>query len=317
MSEYKCVMCNKEYSSYNSLWNHNNKYHKDIDKSKKFICKYCGNRFSHKQSKYNHEKNNCKRRLEKDTIVLQELEKLKEEVKKIKQNKEINENKEIEKLKEENKKLKEKPTFANPTLKTIKKILNNKKSVIKTNNSNNTTNSNNNSNNTINNIQNNNIIVNFGSDNILEKLTMKEKTQIMDSKWNCIDKLIEITNCGQYNEFKNIMITNLKDNEVYIYDSKLGNFVTRNKSETLNILMDNRIGDIEAVYDELSGINKLNKSTKQKIEDFLEKIRDEDTKFMNDNITYDNYKSYKMHKIKILLYDNNDNITKDLAVYLS
>lgn len=306
MVEYYCNICNKEYVNHRSLWNHRKKYHDGIDFSSvkndtvKYKCKYCCDLFNHRQSRYLHEKDYCKKRpSETDKLLRLEIEKLKERT-------------EMLELK-----LKEKPTFANPTLKTIKKILNNRKSVINTNHSNNTTNSNNNSNNTINNIQNNNIIVNFGSENVLEKLTMKEKTQIMNSKWNCIDKLIEITNCGQYNEFKNIMITNLKDNEVYIYDSKLGNFVTRNKSETLNILMDNRIGDIEAVYDELSGINKLNKSTKQKIEDFLEKIRDEDTKFMNENITYDNYKSYKMHKIKILLYDNNDNITKDLAVYLS
>ena len=316
MTNYNCTICNKEYKSYSSLWNHNKKFHKG-DGAKNFSCKYCGDKFSHRQSKYNHEKKFCKRKPSDNTIVLQEIEKLKEEVKKIKQNKELNENKEIEKLKEENKKLKEKPIFANPTLKTIKKLLNNRKSVINTNNCNNTTNSNNNSNNKINNILNNNYIVNFGSENVLDKLTMKQKTQIMNSKWNCIDKLIEITNCGEYNEFKNIMITNLKDNEVYIYDATSGNFVTRNKSETLNNLIDNRIGDIEAVYDELSAINKINESTKQKIEDFLEKIRDEDTKFMNENVTYDNYKSYKMHKIKILLYDNNDNITKDLAVYLS
>lgn len=291
MSEYKCVICNKNYKTHRSLWNHTNKYH--TNNEKKINCKYCGNLFSCKQSKYIHEKKHCKKKDELNKEDNIQLEKMKLEIEKIKEEKELLELK----LKIQNNK--------QPTLKKIKKILNNKKTI-----------NNNNCNNNITNIQ-NNYIVNFGNENIYNKLTMKEKKQIMESKWNCLDKLIEIAHCGPYNEFKNIVVTNLKDNEVYIYDSKIGNFVTRNKTETLNTLIDNRIGDIEAVYDELSAVNKINENTKKKIEDFLEKIKDEDTQFINQNVTYDNYKSYKMQKIKILLYDNNDNITKDLAVFLS
>lgn len=290
MLEYKCLICNKEYKSYNSLWNHNNKFHKDINKNKEFICKYCGNRFTCKQSKCNHEKNNCKKKPSEDLLLMKiELDKLKEDIQMLKINN--------DKLKIQNNK--------QPTFKKIKKFLNNKKII-----------NNNNININITNVQ-NNYVVNFDYINIYNKLTMKEKKQIMESKWNCLEKLIEIAHCGLYNEFKNIIITNLKDNEAYIYDSKIGNFVTRNKTEVLSTLIDYRICDIEAIYEELSAVNKINENTKKKIQDFLEKIKDEDTQFTNQNVTYDNYKSYKMQKIKILLYDNNDNIIKELAVFLS
>ena len=113
MSEHKCIMCNKEYSSYNSLWNHNYKYHKDVDKSKKFVCKYCGDRFSHKQSKYNHEKNTCKRRTTNDNLLLElDLEKIKElninKELELEKNKETNNNKkiELEKIKESREQIK-------------------------------------------------------------------------------------------------------------------------------------------------------------------------------------------------------------------
>ena len=36
-----------------------------------------------------------------------------------------------------------------------------------------------------------------------------------------------------------------------------------------------------------------------------------------ENITYTNYKDYKMHNIKILLYNNHDKITKDISLFIS
>ena len=83
-SKYYCEICNKYYKSINSLSNHKRKFHpksqpknipwvtsgcpkvnissypnsiKNESGSKKFFCKFCGKNFSHKQSKYRHEKN--------------------------------------------------------------------------------------------------------------------------------------------------------------------------------------------------------------------------------------------------------------------
>ena len=183
-----------------------------------------------------------------------------------------------------------------------------------------------NSNNTINinntlndNSKNVNYIVNFGQEKVCETLTMKEKKQILNSRFNCIEKLVEITNCGKYNQFKNIIITNLKDKLTYVYDEKKGNFITCDKKTSLDTLLNNRIMDIINVYDELSTANKIDDKTKKFIENFLNNINDETNQFTDENeeIIYPNLKKYKINKVKILLYDNHDNMTKDLALYLS
>ena len=106
-------------------------------------------------------------------------------------------------------------------------------------------------------IQNNNIVNNntfqligFGKEDVIELLTMQEKKQIMNAKFCCLEKLIEIIHCGKYNQFKNIIITNMKDNYIYKYDESKGCFVLSMKSSILNSLIDCRVSDIEIIYNE-------------------------------------------------------------------
>ncbi len=88
--EYRCNICNKNYSSYQSLWIHNKKFHSDeiqtckgsvkdqrkgtvkerkgkkkLNENTIYFCEYCNKSFSCRQSKYEHKKNVCK----KDLIV--------------------------------------------------------------------------------------------------------------------------------------------------------------------------------------------------------------------------------------------------------
>ena len=76
--EYICNICNKNYSSYQSLWIHNKKYHvkKIINKHKQthittekqssaFECKFCNKILSRQDSLKRHEKN-CKIKVEAD-----------------------------------------------------------------------------------------------------------------------------------------------------------------------------------------------------------------------------------------------------------
>ena len=81
--KYNCKTCDKEYSCYKSLWNHNKKFHKnDTTKSKYLVsleqskvsikCKYCNNEYKHKQSKSKHEKI-CKKKT--DMLTLEEMQK--------------------------------------------------------------------------------------------------------------------------------------------------------------------------------------------------------------------------------------------------
>jgi hypothetical protein len=67
---YKCKTCNKLYKSYQSLWNHNHKFHNTIknnsnqlvnnnDTKSKYACRICNKILSCKQSKWKHEQT-CK-----------------------------------------------------------------------------------------------------------------------------------------------------------------------------------------------------------------------------------------------------------------
>ena len=308
--EYRCNNCNKIYSSYQSLWIHNKKFHNSetnqkqpINDSKinviqppndqKLICLYCNKNFNHYNNKWRHQKN-CKIKEENNVITL------------IK-NKELD----IEKIKEEKELIKLKIEF-NQSKK--KDTLNNFKSINNAMKNNNFT-----INNNINNIVNNNLnLVSIGNENLVDALTYKEKKQIMNSKLCSLEKLIEIAHCGNYNKFKNIIITNLKDNLAYKYDDSKGYFITATKNELLNDFITNRIFDIEAIYDELAEANKIDDSTKKLIQKFLDQIQS-DEPYLNEeeDIKYTNYKSYKINKIKILLYNNLDKITKDIALVIS
>lgn len=55
MSKFECKKCMKEYKSYQSLWNHNNRYHY-VNKllKKEIMCQHCTKVFNHKSSLYRH-----------------------------------------------------------------------------------------------------------------------------------------------------------------------------------------------------------------------------------------------------------------------
>ncbi len=106
--EYKCNICNKYYASYQSLWIHNKKFHEIKNKNNSnvkscpsivtskstqlnkpgFVCEHCNNQFSRSDNLKRHYKT-CKKIQEQkqkidNTILYQEIEKLKEEIEKLK-----------------------------------------------------------------------------------------------------------------------------------------------------------------------------------------------------------------------------------------
>jgi len=110
---FKCTQCNKLYSSYKSIWNHNKKFHKNIESnggknvvvngqhvvitditsshklvSNKYSCQYCNKIFSDRSNRHKHEKK-CKEKIN----VLTELKQVKEEnIKVKKENEELKNN---------------------------------------------------------------------------------------------------------------------------------------------------------------------------------------------------------------------------------
>ena len=110
----------------------------------------------------------------------------------------------------------------------------------------------------------------------------------------------------------------MKDNYMYKYDDKKGHFVLSNKKEVLSSLIDVRVYDLQVIYNDLLSLNKLDESTKNIIEKFINDIRFSNTKFKDiDGIQHDNFKEYKISEIKMLLFNNQDKITNDISLLLT
>jgi len=321
--KYPCKKCNKFYSSHSSLCNHNKRFHNDVKKGESNIshlsathqsnisipstknekinesdtyeCRYCDNKYKHIQSRWKHEIK-CKIKMDK---INEDILKQKEEC--IKQKEEsLKQKDEIIRLQ---KKLLTAKRLDSKSFKALNKILIERSTI------------NSHNNNTINN--NNYQILSLGNENILNVLTMQQKKQILSSKLNSIEKLVEIAHCGEMNQFKNIIVTNLKDNYAYRYDDSKGYFIAVQKSTLLDNLIMVRLTDIEEIYDELKSANKIDERTKKIIQNFLDKMEETETPVVENDVKYDNYKSFKIDSIKILLYNNQDKITKNIALLIS
>jgi hypothetical protein len=339
---YSCNICNKQYASQSSLCNHNKKFHSNnlllninnqniVAESNGFLCKsngkikssngslnckYCNKIFKSKQNKYEHQKKVCEPKfLSKENIELEQIKLENEKLDKENKQKEL----EIILKKEEAKilqlklKLQQADKVDNITLNKLNKMLLKHNNRIKNSNINSTVNSNN----TIN-VQNNFKLVGFGKEEITELLTNNEKKLIINSKYGCLEKLIEIVHCGKYNQFKNVILTNMKDNYMYKYDDTKSCFVLGTKSEIMNTLVDGKLFDLDVIYNDLLEKNKIDEKTKNCIEDFINRIHNNDDKFTDiEGKQHEDYKHYKISEIKLLLFNNQDKITNDISLLLS
>ena len=99
------------------------------------------------------------------------------------------------------------------------------------------------------------------------------------------------------------MITNMQNNIAYKYDHKQNQFVAIDKNELLNDIVDTRVADIEAFYDELE--NELDDKTKKIIDKVLDKFENNPE-----------YKEEKKKEIKLIIYNNKNKVSKDLEIII-
>ena len=283
--EYKCLQCKKNYASYKSLWNHNDKFHKmDISiklvnhvtnvsqklVKNEFKCKFCVNTYKHCSSKSKHEKI-CK--LKKDET------KTDDKIKELENKNNIMEA-EIEKLKD----LLQKSLKIHPkTLTKINKQLNNNN----------------------NGIINNNIYVQLGRENLSDILSSKEKIGILNRQAMGLNDLIELVHAsGKYKQFMNVCITNLQNTIAYKFDEKANSFIAVNKNELLNDLVDSRVYDIEKFFEEYQ--TKFEPKKVEQIKKFIERMSNEE----------DSLKCIKKEEIKLILYNNLEKIKSNETVMI-
>jgi hypothetical protein len=288
--KYICKHCNKGYNSRQSLWNHHSIYHKGITpestilhktnieihpstpNSTKHMCNYCKKSFTRNSS--------LKRHYDRCEIKNQNEQKLKEENEELK--KQISEQNKffqqmIDNLKKElmeqiNKKCKTHP-------KTLQKI-------------------NNQLNNTVNNTINYNI-VSLGQEQLYNVLSKKEKMNILNQRYTCLDHMIEYIHFNEkFPQFRNILITNTQNNIAYKFDKLSNKFIAITKDELLENIVSERMDDITEFYDQL--IDDLDDKTKNIINSFITKMDNE------------NYKSDKKKDIKLIVYNNRNKVSKEV-----
>ena len=154
--EYKCNICNKLYSSYQSLWIHNKKFHHHIvvicgtmdvncGTNKTYDCLFCKKKFNDRSNRLKHQKI-CKNKVSEITELKEKIIKLENMI-------------------------------------TTKNTTNNK--IINT--------TNNNNNGTINNITNNFVINKIGEESI-SKLKFKDIKNIFREQKNCLYHAIKYVN---------------------------------------------------------------------------------------------------------------------------
>jgi len=288
LKKFRCKICEKNYASNSSLWNHNNKFHntsvkenvkvvkenvKDVKESK-YRCNICNKQFSCRQSKYEHKKNVCNKINNKISIIDNKFEEFKNSILDI---------------------LKSNKMHPKTFQKINKQLLNN--------NINNTTNNIINNNNTINNITNNTInnnitYVKFGDEKLSEILSEREMLIILNECRLSVEKSIKLTHFNDNRpELKNIIITNLQNNIGYIFNGE--KFEAKPKEIILNDLFDKHLDNIENYISDSDILQ--NKITNDRL---LEKLINKHLpNFIND-LNNDKYKLEKLNDVKLLAYNN-------------
>ena len=296
--EFPCEVCNKYYSSYKSLWNHYNKFHKSnvefveknvefveknvefVEKNKSLICEFCNKLFNLRSTKSHHKKT-CKLSNNKKINKIDQLEE---------------KNKELENTINEMKKqfsliLKEKGKMHHKTLQKINNQLNNT-----INNSNNNINHGNIINNTF---------VKFGDLEYQKVLNNSQNKQILNKQYQSLEESIKkIPFNEDLPEYSNIFITNMKDDLAYIFNGK--QFISVRKNEMIHDLIDIHTKEINLSLEKNK--NKLNEKYVSRLEKFLDMLNDDDTQFTDNNNQriYPSYKAYKTNSLKLLIYNESD-----------
>ena len=151
----------------------------------------------------------------------------------------------------------------------------------------------------------NNTYVKFGDIDYKKIFNNNQVKNILNKQYKCLEESIKQIHFNKdLPEYNNIFITNMKDDIAYVFDGN--NFISVRKNEMINDLIDLHMNEINLSLEKNK--NKL------KIEDFLNKLNDENTKFTDyeNHRVYTSYKAYKINSIKLLIYNESDKKKLDL-----
>ena len=158
---------------------------------------------------------------------------------------------------------------------------------------------------TVNNIQ----IVKFGSEDIKSILSDREIKKILNCRYKAIEESIKTVHFNDNRpEYRNIYITNLRDNIAYVYNGN--KFEAVQKHSVINQLIDQHMNNIEVSYDDYK--DKLPERTVSILDKLIEKLEDEHTKMIDEenNKEFKNYRLFKINEVKLMIYNETGNNTE-------
>jgi hypothetical protein len=140
----------------------------------------------------------------------------------------------------------------------------------------------------------NNIHINaLGTENIIEKLTEKEKldllTDILFKEIPHVELVRKIFNNEKFVEDRNTIISNLQTKTCLAYNDENNKFEAKNKNEHIDNMIYYRHKDIRNIYKEMYDNKKIKDNSRKLIEEYIEQF---------DNLK--NTESYKKHKEEII-----------------
>jgi hypothetical protein len=263
--EYNCSICNKIYSSYKSRWLHIKKYHKN---GNNLINNHVNHLDNPINNPINHPIMNQEIKCRKCNKPFTFIQNRWRHEQKCKDNK-------IEKIEEQNKKLEEE-------MKELKTIVN---KLSKTSVNNLTVNGNIN---TVNNIN------SLGYENILSKLSEKDKIHLLTGfrhdEYPIIELVRKIYTNDDFKTERNTLLTNLQNKSCLIYKSDNNKFEATNKNQHINDIIKNRRDDIVSMYNQFTDTTKLKPKERKAIEDYLENIEGIDKKDKKLKAFYEKHK---------------------------
>lgn len=295
--KHLCVICDKNYSSRQSLYNHRKRKHltekvsltqkptifphfstllppKSQHLQSRLTCTHCNKVFSRIDSLTRHQKTSkkCKSNLQKEGYISKEEH-------------HIILNEELNKIKQE---------LTDQFMKMLSDTHLHTQNIGNQLNDNAT--------------QNNITIVSLGKEDVLGTLTQQEKLNILNERYKSVLELVKLMHCsGKYPQFNNSIISNLKSEFALTYNEKDEKFVTTKKSELVSNIVSHRTANVEEMLDENK--EKVSKQTNRKVKELIEILEKDDIQLSEGDTDF--IKDYNT-KIMTNIYDNRDTLKKKM-----
>ncbi len=137
----------------------------------------------------------------------------------------------------------------------------------------------------------------------------KEIKNILNCRYKAIEESIKKVHFNDDRpEYRNIYITNLRDNIAYVYNGN--KFEAVQKYSIINQLIDQHMNNIEVSLEDYK--DRLPERTVEILDKLIEKLQDDHTSMIDEenNKEFKNYRLFKINEVKLMIYNETGNNTE-------